>query len=322
MLDDKRYEFLARVASMYYEDNLTQSEVARNLGYSRSAISRFLTEARDAGVVEIRINHPLSRNNQLERDLRNTFGLRDVRILQRGGISYPKMLARLGRLTGQMLDGLINERTTLGVSYGTGVHAVATALRPTHYPGVKVIQLIGASGTPDPQIDGPELAQMFARAYGGTYLAFPAPLLVDNETIRNAIMSDSYVRDMLALTRHIDVAIVGIGTTEVHKSGLVRAGHIPADELKEIAAQGAAGDVCAIHYSIDGEILDLPIQHRTIGVGVDTLREIPFVIGVAGGEAKAEAIHGAIRAGLVNVIVTDDVTASLALSVATSRSEK
>jgi DNA-binding transcriptional regulator LsrR (DeoR family) len=318
MLDDKRYEFLARVASLYYEDNLTQSEVARNLGYSRSAISRFLTEAREAGVVEIRINHPLSRNNRLERDFRNEFDLRNVRILRRGGIGYPKMLARLGRLTGQMLDGLVDERTTLGVSYGTGVHAVATSLRPSHYPGVKVIQLIGALGTPDPQIDGPELAQMFARAYGGTYLAFPAPLLVDNETIRNAIMSDSYVRDMLALSSHIDVAIVGIGTTKVHISGLVRAGHIPAHELEEIAAQGAAGDVCAIHYSVKGEILDLPIQHRTIGVEADALRQIPIIIGVAGGKVKAEAIHGAIRAGLVNSVVTDDVTASEVLAVAAS----
>jgi DNA-binding transcriptional regulator LsrR (DeoR family) len=39
------------------------------------------------------------------------------------------------------------------------------------------------------------------------------------------------------------------------------------------------------------------------------------VIGVAGGEAKAEAILGALRGGHVNVLVTDDVTARKVLAL-------
>ncbi|MCK4451808.1 MAG: helix-turn-helix domain-containing protein, partial [Anaerolineae bacterium] len=41
----KRTELLAQVASLYYEDDLTQAEVARRIGMSRSTISRLLHEA-------------------------------------------------------------------------------------------------------------------------------------------------------------------------------------------------------------------------------------------------------------------------------------
>jgi len=36
---------------------------------------------------------------------------------------------------------------------------------------------------------------------------------------------------------------------------------------------------------------------------------------VAGGEAKAEAILGALRGGHINILVTDDVTASKVLAL-------
>jgi deoxyribonucleoside regulator len=42
---------------------------------------------------------------------------------------------------------------------------------------------------------------------------------------------------------------------------------------------------------------------------------IAQVIGVAGGEAKAEAILGALRGGHVNVLVTDDAAARKLLAL-------
>ncbi len=45
------------------------------------------------------------------------------------------------------------------------------------------------------------------------------------------------------------------------------------------------------------------------------MHEIERVVGVAGGEAKAEAILGALRGGYVNVLVTDDATARKVLAL-------
>ena len=68
-MDDKRFELLAKVASLYYEEGLNQDEIAADLGYSRSYVSRMLTEARREGIVEIHVRHRLERVPVLERNL-------------------------------------------------------------------------------------------------------------------------------------------------------------------------------------------------------------------------------------------------------------
>ena len=50
---------LADVAQQYYLEDMTQEQIARRIGVSRSNVSRMLKDARERGVVEIRIHHPL-----------------------------------------------------------------------------------------------------------------------------------------------------------------------------------------------------------------------------------------------------------------------
>jgi DNA-binding transcriptional regulator LsrR (DeoR family) len=79
------------------------------------------------------------------------------------------------------------------------------------------------------------------------------------------------------------------------------------------------GDICARHYDAFGNELDIDLNHRVVGIELEALHNIPHVIGVAGGEAKAEAILGALRGEHVNVLVTDDATALKVLELSGSR---
>ena len=81
-LDDTRAIFLARVASLYYDQNQSQQEISKELGVSRSAISRFLTEARERGIVEIIVHYPWRTCPLLEQELKSTFNLKAVRVLK------------------------------------------------------------------------------------------------------------------------------------------------------------------------------------------------------------------------------------------------
>lgn len=313
---DERYSLLARVASMYYEEGLTQREISQQLGYSRSAISRLLTEARSAGVVEIRVHHPLVRSGELEHALLERFGLKDARVLAgSGSLPYGKMLRRLGELAAWQVEQAVQPGTVIGVSWGTSVYEVAHALRPPHYPDVTVVQLIGALGTPDPQIDGPELARWIAQMYGGRYHTLPAPLIVNSPAVRDALAEDSRVGELLRRAEDVSVAVVGIGTVQPGYSSIVRAGYLTAQEMAAVAASGAVGDVCAIHFDVQGNLLDLPLASRVIGVQPDVLRGIPLVLGVAGGTLKAPAILGAVRSGLVNALVIDEDAAREVLAL-------
>ena len=73
-------ETLLAAARLYYVQGRSQAEVAEALGTSRSNVSRMLAEAQRQGIVEIRVNDPGGRVHELEEQVRQQFGLRDVRI--------------------------------------------------------------------------------------------------------------------------------------------------------------------------------------------------------------------------------------------------
>lgn len=77
-MSDQRVELsdLLRAAQLYYLDGLTQAAVADRLGCTRWTVSRMLTQARDAGIVQLDVKHPKARIRELERDLVQAFDLR------------------------------------------------------------------------------------------------------------------------------------------------------------------------------------------------------------------------------------------------------
>ncbi len=103
-LMDGREELLATVASLYYKLDRSQAEIAERFGVSTSKISRMLKEARDRGIVDIRIHMPIPRDVALEQALCTAFGLRDALVLQSGSESdEEQLLIACGRLAASWL---------------------------------------------------------------------------------------------------------------------------------------------------------------------------------------------------------------------------
>jgi DNA-binding transcriptional regulator LsrR (DeoR family) len=86
-------------------------------------------------------------------------------------------------------------------------------------------------------------------------------------------------------------------------------------DLEQIAALGGVGDVCGYFYDQQGELLDLELHRRLIGISWEGLTRIPVVVGVAGGRRKAPAILGALRSGVIDYLVTDSEAAELILAL-------
>src|SRR5258708_33984224 len=117
----------------------------------------------------------------------------------------------------------------------------------------------------------------------------------------------------------MDVGLVGIGGGRAEGLGLFRAGYLSENEVQVIRSQGAVGDMCGCYFDIDGPICDLEMLNRTIAVTFDTLRKVPLVIAVAAGVAKTEAILGALRTGIIKVLVTDEPCARAVLNLPSRR---
>jgi deoxyribonucleoside regulator len=305
-ISEERVELLAQVANLYFEHGRNQNEIADQLQISRSSVSRLLAEARELGIVEIRINFPLARDVALEEAIAQRFDLNAVYVLNTKNIVQTHILGRLGRLASSHLQGRITDDTTIALSWGTAVFETVQAMRRRQASDVKVVQVIGAAGSSNPLIDGPDLARQLAERLGGQYHYLHAPLIVENSYVRETLLSDIRVKRTLEMARLAQVALVGIGTITPEVSPLVRAGYLTEEEAIGVMEAGAVGDFCGYHIDIQGNVLDIPLNHRVLGISVEDIRSIPHIVGVAGGIVKAPTILGVLRKKLVDVLVTDD----------------
>ncbi len=300
---------------MYFEEGRTQQAIAAELGISRSGVSRLLSEARRRGVVEIVIHHPLPTVGELEAALTERFGLKDARVLAGDGDAYPRMLRRLGQLAARYFEDRLHDGMVVGISWGSALYEMIRAIRPRNAYRVEVVQLIGATGAEATPESGPILAQLLAERLGSKLYQLHAPLIVESEAARRALLADRHIRATLERAKRADVALVGIGTTRAGYYSLVRAGYLTEEEAARIRKSGAVGDVCAQHYGLDGRWLDIDLNHRVIGLDHESLRRIDTVIGVAGGSVKAQAIYGALKGGFVNALITDEAAARRVLAM-------
>jgi DNA-binding transcriptional regulator LsrR (DeoR family) len=123
------------------------------------------------------------------------------------------------------------------------------------------------------------------------------------------------VQETLTLARRADVAVLGVGALESNASGLIWTGYLTQKDIAWLKSKGVVGHMCAQHFDIHGQMLDVDLNRRAIGIGLENLRSIDTVIAVAGGEEKAQAILGAIRGRYLDVLITDDLAAQKILEI-------
>jgi len=313
--DEERLAYLARVAMMYYEEQKTQQEIARTMGISRSGVSRLISEARERGIVEIIIHHPLKTNKLLEQKLINSFGIKDARVLSGRYENYDEVLGWVGKLAARYFEERVHDGMTIGISWGGALYEMIKSIRPRDFRNAEVVQLIGATGAEATPTSGPILAQLLAERLHCRSYQLHAPLVVKEKSAREALMNERHIKETLERARRADMAIVGVGTTSKGYYSLVRAGYLSEEEADQVRASGAVGDVCAQHYDLEGNWLDIDLNRCVVGINHEDLRRIDSVIGVVGGEVKASAIYGALRGDYINVLITDEAAARRVLQL-------
>jgi DNA-binding transcriptional regulator LsrR (DeoR family) len=314
-VDLERLELLVQIATWYYEEDLSQEDIAGRVGLSRSMVSRLLQKAREHGLIEIRVRYPLIRDTTLEQRLCRTFSLTHASVLRDSSADHATLLRRVGELGTRHLQRLLHDEVSIGVGWGTWVYAVVRAMPVSHITGAKVIQLIGSIGSGDPTVDGAQTAHWLAQSMGAVSHFLHAPLIVENEETRRALSQDPVIASTLALAREVEVALVGVGAPDPALSGMRRAGYFSAADLARLRKAGAVGDIVGYHLDAYGCPLDVSINRRLVGISLETLRSIPVTIVAAAGASKAAAILAVLRGGYADVLATDAVTASAVLNL-------
>jgi DNA-binding transcriptional regulator LsrR (DeoR family) len=295
-------ELLADAADMYYVQGLTQQEVAAALDTTRSNVSRMLQAAREQGIVRFEIVRPLKRDRDLEAQIEERFGLRDAIVLDGSGAAA---IARLGELGAAWLTERLEDGLRLTLSWGRTLQAMVEAMPTGREVAVEVGQL-GGDLQLDPRMTGHELVRELAARCGGRYSYLHAPAILDSPATVQELRSLRGIQAELARAREADIALVGIGGYgHGFAAQLLESAHLSEDERREFDRLSPAGDIMARFYDEQGNQLDTPLRDRVLALELDELRQIPTVVAIAGGHEKGRGIWGALRAGWIDVLITD-----------------
>lgn len=308
--DSELKRLLYRVAKAYYDDGLTQQQIAERFGLSRVKVSRLLRTAREEKVVQITIAPPQEPNTEIERRLEEKYGLKEALVVTRSGDDTPTIVSQLGPVAAACLTRGLQGNEVIALSWGTAVLSVVSALPAMDLPDVRIVQLLGGLGELEAETHGAELARRMAQTLGAKPRLIHAPGIVKDKVVRDALAMDPQVADTLELAGRADVALVDIGAFEPGSTLLAGGNTLTDAEVEDLKAQGVVGDIALQFFNQDGRKVDHPINERIVGTDIEKIRRIRRVIGVAGGIEKTRAIRAAIRGGFVNVLVTDDQSAA------------
>ena len=310
MIDAAHHELLAKVAAMYYEQEMTQNDIAEALELSRVKIYRLLKEARESQVVRILIDWPVKRAQALEARLVRQFGLERALVLQTGATDSPLLLRQIAQLAARYLENALVDGAAMSICFGSTTYEVINAIRADFQVNVKVMQATGSLSHALKEFDSSALTRQLAQKLGGEALYLSSPLLADNAEAANVIRQQAVVGRTLTQVRRADIALVGIGDLDPATSGFVGAGVAGSDQLRSYRERGAIGDIAWQIFDSAGKLFPCELNQRIIGITLDELRALPQTIAVAVGLNKAAAIVGALRTGTINVLCTDEATAA------------
>lgn len=308
-LDELR--LMTKVARLYYERALGQTEIAAHLSLSQSTVSRLLKRARQEKIVRTLVTAPSGIYPQLEDDLQSRYSLQQAIVVDCASDSEPIIVRELGAAAAYFLETTLTQGEVVGISsWSETLLAMVDAMHPvTRQTKAQVVQILGGVGNPAAEAHAARLTGRLADLIYGRVTHLPAPGVVGSADSLRILLEDQFVRKVLDLFDQVTLALVGIGTVEPSKL-LASSGNIfSPEELDLLRSQGAVGDVCLRFFDQAGQPVITSLNERVIGMKLDQLQQVERAVGIAGGERKCEAIRGALLGGWINVLITDRFTA-------------
>jgi len=297
---------MAKVARMYYVQELNQQAITEKLQLHQSTISRMLKKARTLNLVRFNIATPPGTFADLEDQLTSRFQLKDAVVVDCPA-EGDAMVRDLGTALAYFLETTLKPGKVIGISsWSRSLFAMVDALRPGDYcADGKVVQILGGVGNVGSEFHAIHLAQRLAGSIGAKPVLLQSPAVVGSVEAQRVLSRDAVVREASALFEKLDLALVGIGSMEPSRMLAVSGNIFSRDERAALQRLGAVGDICFRFYDAEGQPIKSPLMKRVIGIDLDTLRTCKRVVAVAGGVQKMQAILGALRSGLIDVLITD-----------------
>lgn len=307
-------KLMLKVAHYYYDDRMTQAEIAKKLSLSRLKINRMLKKMLEEGIVKIEINDYLCKDLELERKLERLYGLRSVSVLPSEGGN--NLRERLGAFAAGEVFQFLRADMNVALGWGETLWQMVQHLRTDKKMNINTYQVVG--GFKNQHLEGEALRRSvnrsdsvtinFAQKLGGVPHLFRCNIFVDNYETKKTLMGEQFIRDNIRDIKSCDAVILTASGLDPALTPF-RQGIMSLDHYNDLKRRGAVGFMAFNFVNSDGEYVECPIDDRKIAPTLEQIRKIPIIVVVSGGEANHEAIRALASSQMIDVLVTDRGTA-------------
>lgn len=300
---------IANIALLYYKEGLNQSEIAKRTGLSRATIVNYLRDARESGIVDIRVQGRTMSQAPEARALRDKFELDDVYIADAGtGLdgSEPdpeESLRQTARVAASAFRDIVKPGDRIGVAWGQTMKLMADNLAPEQLPGAEVCQIIGAMDTTR-LLATETCAIEIASKIGAVCHTLHTPAVLSSQELAASLRQEPTIRTQLDRLGRLDCIFTSVGNLDP-TGHLVTSGIVPREDLGDVVAGGGVGFVCSLFLDAQGQPLALPLNDRMIAASVSDIQSVPRKVIAVSGASKRDATLAALKGRFATHLIID-----------------
>ena len=322
---------LLEVVRLFYEADLSEKEIGQRLDVSSTHIGRLLNIARRQGLIRFQIVPPAFAD--LQERLRDRFSFLKEALVVPSSDDFVFERRLCAKVAAQYFDTKVRSgMRSVAVGGGNTLYDMVTELPvENRHLDIYPTAMIGRG----PTIESPDraviMSLLWARSGGQTAKAYYASILPAENVSSVSELQEEHqrflkrpiVKQVYTGMRKVQAVFTGLGPVGRNPDydrlsprstlkRLSRLGVIPAN----LKSTGAVGEVSYDFFDDRGDTR--PEWKLALSLGVDELKQIVSSgrdVVVIAGRHREEALKGALRGEILNVLITDDRTANDLLKI-------
>ncbi|WP_102344919.1 sugar-binding transcriptional regulator [Bacillus sp. Marseille-P3661] len=315
----KRYQILRYVRLM---QPIGRRILATHLGITERVLRSEVNFLKDQGILDISVSgmsltiEGAQLVRQLEQIMKEVSGIKDLEdtlkrklnlqevIIVAGDSDQDELVKKeLGRACAIRMKESYVANNIIAVTGGSTMANVAEMMQPD--PKNRELLFVPARGGLGEQVENQAntICAKMAEKTLGHYRLLHVPDQVSEEAY-TTLTSEPSIKEVLDLIKSSSMVVHGVGDAMT----MANRRKTPADIFQHIMDGDAVGEAFGYYFNAKGDIIH---KVRTIGIQLEDIKNIPFVIAVAGGASKANAISAFMKQGQNTTLITDEGAAQV-----------
>ncbi|AYD41216.1 sugar-binding transcriptional regulator [Clostridium fermenticellae] len=324
---EKRYNILRTI---YYNQPIGRRVLANNLGIGERIVrteinflksqnfieinTQGMTITREGEIINDKLKdfiHEMKGLSDIESQIKEKLKLRDIIVVPGSLDEDHTVMNELGRTAASYLRGIIKDNSIISLTGGSTIKEVVDNM-----PGISGLENIfvvparGGMGK-NIQTQANTLVSNLASKLSANYRLLHVPDNLSDKAL-GTIVEEKDIREILDIIHSSNILIYGIGRADQ----MARKRGLSEDKVKKIYKAGGVGEAFGYYFNRLGEVV---YSTPTIGIKNDDINKIDFLVAVAGGKEKAEAIISTEINNSNSVLVTDEGAACEILNIINSQ---